>query len=141
MLTNSERVRPKDKPLADVAIKANQKCRQAYSAAFALLPSQTNNLMDGLYRSQDALIAELYVGKITFGEFNIQMDRLTGTSRGCSQAFLTLSPHGQLCLFNPIPQPRPKAWPRQLLQLKKATRKTTTERPHLCLPKKDESRY
>jgi hypothetical protein len=59
MLTNSERVRPKDKPLADLAIKANEKCRQAYSAAFALLPSQTNNLMDGLYRSQDALIAEL----------------------------------------------------------------------------------
>jgi uncharacterized caspase-like protein len=78
MLTNSERVRPKDKRLASLAIKANEKCRQAYSPAFALLPLSANNLIDGFQRSQDALIAELYVGKITYGEFNIQMDRLNG---------------------------------------------------------------
>jgi hypothetical protein len=78
MLANSERIRPKDKPLADLATKANEKCRAAYSAALAVLPPQINSMIEGVYRNQDALIAELNVGKITFGQYNIQMDRLTG---------------------------------------------------------------
>jgi hypothetical protein len=78
MLTNSERIRPVDKVLADLATKANEKCRAANSAAFSLLPPQINSMIEGIYGKQDALIAELDVGKITFGQYNIQMDRLTG---------------------------------------------------------------
>ncbi len=78
MLTNSERVRPKDRQLAELAIKTNEKCRQAYSTPFAFLPPQVSNVIDGVYRTQDALIAELYIGKITFGSFNTKMDRLFG---------------------------------------------------------------
>jgi hypothetical protein len=78
MRANSERIRPIDKPLADLATKANEKCRAAYSTAFSLLPPQINSMIEGVYRNQDALIAELNVGKITFGQYNIQMDRLTG---------------------------------------------------------------
>jgi hypothetical protein len=78
MLTNSERVRPKDRPLADQAIKTVEKCRQAYSIPFSAFAPHIIKLIDGIYRNQDALIAELYVGKITYGEFNTKMDRLTG---------------------------------------------------------------
>jgi hypothetical protein len=65
MLTNSERIRPKDKPPADLTIKANQECRAAHSAAFAFPPPQINSMIEGVYRYQDALNAEAYVGKIT----------------------------------------------------------------------------
>ncbi len=78
MLTNSERIRPKDRRLAELAIKTNEKCREGYSKPFARLPPQVNSAIDGIYRTQDALIAELYIGKITFGDYNTKMDRLIG---------------------------------------------------------------
>jgi hypothetical protein len=78
MLTNSERVRPKDRRLAELAIKTNEKCREGYSTPFAQLPPQVSSVIDGVYRTQDALIAELYIGKITLGDFNTKMDRLIG---------------------------------------------------------------
>ena len=78
MLTNSTRIRPKDKPLADLAIKMLERCRTAWAPAYALLPPQVNVMIQGVQRRQDALVAELYVGKITFGEFNVDMNRMTG---------------------------------------------------------------
>jgi uncharacterized caspase-like protein len=78
MLTNPERVRPEDKPLADLAIKTNGKCREAYAPAFAMLPPQVNAMIGGAHRRQDALIAELYVGKITIGEYNVGMNQVSG---------------------------------------------------------------
>jgi hypothetical protein len=78
MLTNSERVRPKDKPLADLAIKTIEKCRKAYAPAFAVLPPEINAMIRGAQQRQDALIAELYVGKITIGQYNIGMNRIDG---------------------------------------------------------------
>jgi hypothetical protein len=100
MLTNSERVRPKDRQLAELAIKTNEKCRQAYSIPFAVLPPQVSGAFDGVYRAQDALIAELYIGKITFGDFNTKMDRLIGDlSRTLSG--VPYSP--------PTPKPQPEA--------------------------------
>jgi hypothetical protein len=65
MLANSERIRPKDKPPADLTIKANQECRAAHLAAFAFPPPQIDGMIEGVYRYQDALNAEAYVGKIT----------------------------------------------------------------------------
>jgi len=82
MLTNSERLRGKDKPLADSAIKTLERCRAAYAPAFAMLPPQINAMIQGLQRKQDALIAELYVGKITFGQFNVAMNRMNGEILG-----------------------------------------------------------
>lgn len=49
-----------------------------YAPAFAMLPAQVVVLITGAHQRQDALIAELYVGKITIGEFNIGMNRIKG---------------------------------------------------------------
>jgi hypothetical protein len=78
MLKNSERLNPKDRPIADLAMKTLERCRAAYAPVFAMLPPQVNNLMQGIQRKQDALIAELYSGKITFGQYNIGADRMLG---------------------------------------------------------------
>jgi hypothetical protein len=77
MLTNPERLRPKDKPVADLAKKTLEQCRLAYAPVYAMLPEQINAMVKGIERRQDALIAELYVGKITFGQFNVSMNRIT----------------------------------------------------------------
>jgi hypothetical protein len=50
-------------------------------ARFALsvmLPPEVNTMVEGLQLKQDALIAELYSRKITFGDYNVGMDRLNG---------------------------------------------------------------
>jgi hypothetical protein len=47
MLTNSERLRPEDKHLADLAIKTNERCRAAYAPAYALLPVQLRAMIAG----------------------------------------------------------------------------------------------
>jgi uncharacterized caspase-like protein len=78
MLTSSARLDPKDRPMADLAIKVVEQCRAAYTPAYAMLQEATRTLIEGLYREEDAWIAQLYVGKITFGEFNVAEDRLTG---------------------------------------------------------------
>jgi uncharacterized caspase-like protein len=78
MLTNKEKLRAKDKPLADLAIKTVEKCRSAYAPVFAMLPPQVNAVIQGVVQRQDALIAELYNGKITFGDYNVAMNRLKG---------------------------------------------------------------
>lgn len=74
MLTNKERLQPKDKPLADLAIKTLEKCRSGYAPVFAMLPQQVVVLIQGVQREQDAKIAELYNGKITFGDYNVAMN-------------------------------------------------------------------
>src|SRR5262249_1945597 len=78
MLTNREKVQPKDKPLADLAIKTLEKCRAAYAPVYAMLPPQVSAVIEGVARKQDALIAELYNEKITLGEYNVSMNRLNG---------------------------------------------------------------
>jgi hypothetical protein len=78
MLTSSARLDAKDRPLGDLVIKVVQRCRAAYVPAYAMLPEAARTLIEGLYREEDALIAELYIGKITFGEFNVAENRLAG---------------------------------------------------------------
>jgi Caspase domain len=78
MLTSKERLHPKDKPRADLAIKTLDQCRQAYALLYAMLPAGVQDMIHGLERRQDAVIAELYVGKITFGEFNVKWNQLSG---------------------------------------------------------------
>lgn len=78
MLTSSARLGAQDRPMADLAIKVVQQCRAAYAPAYAMLQEATRTLIEGLYREEDAWIAQLYVGKITFGEFNVAENRLTG---------------------------------------------------------------
>ena len=78
MLTNTEKLRSKDKPLADSAIKTLEKCRTAYAPVYAMLPPQPNAMIHGVEREQDAKVAELYNGKITFGDFNVAMNNLNG---------------------------------------------------------------
>src|SRR6202051_1861579 len=76
ILKNTEKLKPKDRPLADLAIKTVEKCRSAFAPVFAMLPEQANALMQGLMRKQDALIAQLYNGKITFGDYNIGINQM-----------------------------------------------------------------
>ena len=45
---------------------------------YAILPAQVNTLILGFQQRQDAVIAELYAGKITFGEYNVNMNRIAG---------------------------------------------------------------
>jgi hypothetical protein len=74
MLTNSQRLRAKDKPLADLAIKTIERCRAGLTPVLAMLPPQVNQYILGIQRRQDALIAELYVGKTTIGEYITMME-------------------------------------------------------------------
>jgi uncharacterized caspase-like protein len=78
MLTSSARLEDKDKPLAREAITVVTRCRMEYAPAYAVLPGPAQTLVEGLYREEDALIAQLYTGKITFGEFNVSENRLAG---------------------------------------------------------------
>jgi hypothetical protein len=78
MLTNKERLQAKDRPLADLAIKTVEKCRNIYAPVYSMLPQQMQILFRGVDRKQDALIAELYSEKITFGDYNVAMNRIAG---------------------------------------------------------------
>jgi uncharacterized caspase-like protein len=78
MLTSSARLEAKDQPVARTAITVVQQCRMAYAPAYAMLPGSAQTLIEGLYREEDALIAQLYTGKITFGEFNVGENKLAG---------------------------------------------------------------
>jgi uncharacterized caspase-like protein len=53
-----------------------------------MLPPQAKAMLEGIQRRQDSKIAELYNGKITFGEFNIAMN---GLNAEVSAAFSGLS--------------------------------------------------
>jgi uncharacterized caspase-like protein len=77
MLKNTEKLNRKEKPLADLAVKALEQCRKAYEPVYAMLPPQTKTRIEAIQRDQDAKIAELYNGKITFGEFNVAISRMT----------------------------------------------------------------
>ena len=76
MLTSQLRLAPKDRPLADLAITAIQKCRALYVGTYTTLPGQTRSRLQGFDREQDSVIAQLYVGKITFGEYNVAISRI-----------------------------------------------------------------
>jgi len=53
----------------------NQQCRTLHAPLYARLPPQVIAAIH-LERKEDALIKELYVGRITFGEFNMKIDGL-----------------------------------------------------------------
>ena len=77
MLTNTEKLSRKDKPLADFAIKTLEQCRKAYEPVYAMLPPQIRGKIEAIQRVQDAKVAELYNGRIAFGDFNVAMSRMT----------------------------------------------------------------
>jgi hypothetical protein len=77
MLKNTEKLKPKEKPLADLAIKTLDQCRQAYEPVYAMLPPQARGKIEAIQRSQDVKVAELYNGKITFGDFNVAISQMT----------------------------------------------------------------
>jgi hypothetical protein len=74
MLKSNEKLKPKDKPVADLAIKTLEKCRAVWASVYAMLPPAVPEMIHGVARQQDAIIA----GKITFGDFNGGMNRLNG---------------------------------------------------------------
>jgi Caspase domain len=124
MLTNTERFRFKDKPLGDLAMKTLEKCRSAWSPVYSMLPSQVSALIHGVEREQDAQIAELYNGKITFGAFNVEINRLawrlaeavSGIKKS-SEAGTTTSSAGTTennAQKPPSLEPRPKAEERSI---------------------------
>jgi tetratricopeptide (TPR) repeat protein len=76
MLTSAERMRPEDKPLADLHLKAYDKCKAVMRAVWAMLPPAVNGKVLSVARQFDPLNAELYRGKITFGEYNVRRIQL-----------------------------------------------------------------
>jgi hypothetical protein len=77
-----------------------------------MLPAGVNELIRGLNKRQDALIAELYVGKITFGEYNIAFNRLAGELAAAlsgipSQPTDAVQQTTQNVATLPLPRPRP----------------------------------
>jgi hypothetical protein len=72
MLTNPKRVRPEDKPLADLALKTAEKCKTAAATAWAMLPPPAHAKVLKLIQQSDALNTQLYKAKITFGEYNVK---------------------------------------------------------------------
>ena len=77
MLTDQTRILPKDRPLAELAIKTMGKCRALYANAIVLLPQQqTQRIFEGFFREQDSLNARLYLGKITIGEYNVGINQI-----------------------------------------------------------------
>jgi hypothetical protein len=77
MLKSTEKLSRKERPLADQAIKALEACRKAYEPVYAMLPPPIKGRIEAIQRDQDAKIAELYNGKITFGDFNVAISRMT----------------------------------------------------------------
>src|SRR5262249_15335043 len=78
MLADPERLRPQDKPLADLVSKTYKRCRALYAPALAMLPPAVKTVVQGIFPKQDALIGQLSSGKITFGDYNLAMARLAG---------------------------------------------------------------
>jgi len=78
MLTSNEKLLNKEKPIADLAVKTLEKCRSLYAPAYSMLPEPMQILVKGIQLKQDALIAEVFNKKITFGNFNVGMNRLAG---------------------------------------------------------------
>ena len=74
--TNKDRLHRKDRAVLDLVVGANQQCRTAYAPLHAMLPPQAIAAIHDLQRKEDALIRKLYVGRITFGEFNMKLDGL-----------------------------------------------------------------
>src|ERR1700738_2048552 len=62
-LTNREKLTAKDRPMADQAVKTVEKCREGYGPAYSKLAQPIQSAIHGVERKQDALIAELYVGR------------------------------------------------------------------------------
>ena len=81
MLTDQTRILAKDRPLAALAIKTIEKCRALQVVAIALLPNQTQQRFEGFFREQDSLNAQLYLGKITIGEYNVGINRIATEGR------------------------------------------------------------
>jgi len=71
MLKNPEKLKKSERPMADRAISTVEKCRKAWEPVYALLPPAVSERIHADERLQDAKIAELYNGKISFGEFNV----------------------------------------------------------------------
>ena len=74
--TNKDRLHPQDRAVVDLVVGANQQCRTLHAPLYARLPPQVIAAIHDLERKEDALIRELYVGRITFGEFNMKIDGL-----------------------------------------------------------------
>ena len=97
MLTDKTRLLPKDKPLADLAIKTIEKCRALNADAMAMLPEQTRVRFQAYDREEDLLTARLYVGKITIGEYNVAMNRIVVEGlKALHGDESPASPHGDL---------------------------------------------
>jgi Caspase domain len=76
MLKNPNKLKRHERALADLAIQTLEKCRKAWEPAYEMLPPDVRVRILNTERLQDARIAELYDGKITFGEFNIALSKL-----------------------------------------------------------------
>lgn len=106
MLTNTEKLQAKDKPVADLAIKTLEKCRGAYAPVYAMLPPQVSAMIYGVERQQDDLIARLYNREIAFGDFDVGLNELNGK---LSEALSGVSDQSKSASAISQPTPEPVA--------------------------------
>ena len=98
MLANRERLRPQDKRVMDLIIKALHRCRAAYDPALAILPPGDTRKVEGIKQEQDALIADLNSGKITFGDYNTAVVRVA-VRHSPRSSHSPIKPRSQLSLL------------------------------------------
>jgi len=107
MLMNRDHILPKDRNLAELALKTFEKCRILQAAATALLPEQTRLRLQGFDREEDALMAQLLAGKLSFGDFNVRMNGIAAEELqvffGDARPDATVSNQRSI----PVPRPRP----------------------------------
>jgi Caspase domain len=86
MLKNPEKLKQRDKSIADLAIQTVEKCRKTWEPVYEMIPPDAKQRILNGQRLQDAKITELYNGKITFGEFNVALSELIVDAAGLSRS-------------------------------------------------------
>jgi hypothetical protein len=113
MLINAQRVRPEDKPLADLALKTAEKCNEAHATAWLMLPAPVRAKLVSIKRQADALNTQLTKGKISFGEYNqknIQLNKQVALAYASLSEGRGVKPAQSAATIpelKPLPPPKP----------------------------------
>jgi hypothetical protein len=68
MLTNTQTVSPAEKPVVALWAKTREQCWQISGPMRSMLPLQIEAVTEGSKQATDSMIAQLYLGQITYGE-------------------------------------------------------------------------
>jgi hypothetical protein len=77
----SDPIRAEDKPIIEVWLRDRDECWAAHAAWRALEPPVFTDMMTAAFLVETALIAELYVGRLTYRQFAAERARLAAATR------------------------------------------------------------